>query len=147
MKLDLKELIAKVTGHTEFKTLLWTNTQGGQTEYIIPIDKSKYDFLDVVVERYGNIQTARIPTSAASGEIYALYDSYQTGRAYTLSATKLTFHNGYYYSMYLGSTAKTYGTGYCLPSKVYGVKLVGGYCLAVFSRLLAILHRTCLGVM
>lgn len=126
MKLDLKEWIAKVTGQTEYKTLLWTNTQGAQSSYIIPVDTSKYDYLDVAIERYGNIQTARIPTSATSGDIYAMYDSYQTVRTFTLSSTTLTFNNGAYYGGYLQSTNKVYGANYCLPSKVYGIRYVGG---------------------
>lgn len=125
MKLDLKEWIAKVTGQTEFKTLLWTNTQGQQSSYSISVNTSEYDYLDVEITRYGNTQTARIPTSETSGEIYAMYDSYQTARAYTLSSTALNFANGAYFTGYASYT-KSYGNAYCVPNKVYGIKLVGG---------------------
>lgn len=121
---DSLNIQSRASGMVEFKTLLWTNTQGAQSSYSILVDTSEYDYLDVEIERYGNIQTARIPTTATSGEIYAMYDSYQTVRTFTLSSTTLTFNNGAYYGGYLQSTNKVYGTGYCLPSKVYGIKNV-----------------------
>lgn len=124
MKLDLKALLAKITGQAEFKTLLWTNSTAFSSVNI-PVDRDAYDFLDVEVQRYGNIQTIRIPTTSAQGEIYAMYDSYQTVRTYTLNATTLSFANGAYFAGYLNTT-RNYGTNYCVPTKVYGVKLVGG---------------------
>ena len=121
---DLKTILNEVLPPTpsEYRKLLWTNTIGGATSYSISFDKSEYDDIEVEIERYGNTQMIKIPISSASGDIYALNDSYEVGRAYTLTSSGLTFSNGYYYPTYIDSTNKSYGANYCVPSRVYGIK-------------------------
>ena len=127
MKLDLKEWIAKVTGQTEFKTLLWTNTSpttgfGAQT---VQLDLSGYD--DVEVEWIHN----------TNEQNKVLYNRCKVGKSSFLFVTRVDIFltqmrqldansNGIYFGdCQLGSNATIYNN-HCIPYHIYGIRYVGG---------------------
>lgn len=113
----------------EDKELLWSNSSGSYLASInISLNTDKYDFIDVYVR--GNVTTSsiqRIEANAKNGTILSTYDSYITGRDYTLTATSLSFGDGYYFGSYLGSSQKNYGNGYGLPYYIYGIIIKSSY--------------------
>lgn len=139
MKLDLKELLAKITGQAEFKTLLWRNTQGAQSSYSFSANFSDYDEIEVQFERAGCIHSMRMATSGSANFVFP-YEGYFVVRTATISSGTMTFANGAYYMSYNSGTLG-YGSSYAQPYKVYGIRYVGG----VVRKLLKALKPLTLG--
>lgn len=138
MRLDLKELIAKVTGQAEFKKLLWTNpnTQSAFSAQYVHLDLSNYDAVEIEVNMYTSStgeyhQTfyGRVGTNLLmSGLIYQT--TMPLSRLCEIRNASILFNDGF---------ANTPNNQAVIPVRIYGIKYVGGgYCLTVFSRLSAI---------
>lgn len=145
MKLDLKEWIAKVTGQTEFKTLLWTNpspTSAMGAVTLVPSGADVYDDIEVIYKTahiYNGYWTSRGPFSA--------------GTYITMSATAGTggeFSGAIYagvrtISMFAGGKLQADGAigmsssgtvsnnNMCIPVKIYGIRYVGGVVRRLFN--------------
>lgn len=126
MKLDIKELIAKIVGQTEFKTLLWTNTQGAQTSYSFSADFTQYDELEVTFERSGCLYCFRRSVTNGTASFIFPYGNYLVVRASTISSNNtFSFGNGGFYNGY-NTGSVSYAQSYAVPYKVYGIRKVGG---------------------
>lgn len=125
MKLDLKEWLAKITGQTEFKTLLWTNpnTQSAFASQYVYIDLSNYDEVEIEVNMY----------TATSGEYHQTFSGrigtnllmsgmiYQTtmplSRLCEIRNASILFNDGF---------ANTTNNQAVIPVRIYGIRYVGG---------------------
>lgn len=149
MKLDLKELLAKITGQTEFKTLLWTNPSPGSSfsaqTILSAADIQGYDAFEIEVKNYytGNIRNICKINNVDPGWLWCFDTSalgtatgYRaiTNRRVTLDANGLSVSTGYNKTSNSNAAGST-GTTLCIPLKVYGIKYVGG----VVRRLLSLL--------
>lgn len=103
-------------------------------------------------------QVALPYTPPCNGLLLAFVRGNAAGRSYVLlnNATPTLIDNyqvnqGYYTQVVFVEKNRTVSvaSSYNLYGDVqyWFIPLVGGYCIAVFSRLSAILHRACLGVM
>lgn len=150
MRLDLKELIAKVTGQAEFKKLLWTNPSPTVdfAAQSVSLDLSKYDEVEVQFMCWTTVQNLTPPIKVPVNKSGIAFSplAMNTIRMFTVSTTGISFTAGTQYPTY-NLWAQMNDNAPCIPYRIYGIKYVGGYCLAVFARLSAILHRTCLEVM
>lgn len=119
---DLREILSRTVGSvpSEYKKLLWTNTQGAQTSYTVTADFSNYDVIEVEFNRAGCIYSFTMANSG-SAEFKFPYEGYFVKRTATISGTTMTIGNGGYYSAYNNSTV-TNGATYAVPSKIYGIK-------------------------
>lgn len=107
------------------KTLLWTNPDSsvqfaGQT---VVVDLSGYSLVMIEFILYGTLMTtviANIPATTNSIANSAMYGQRFIGRNFAVSASGVTFDNGFYVSTYDGAvnTANVYMT----PVAVYGIK-------------------------
>lgn len=154
MKNKFKETLSNILSYllkVERRTLLWENPNpntgfGAQT---ISLDLSEFDAVEI--EAYyvstdvnnRTLYSNRLPFGTA-----AVLAPQGQGRA--ISARKATINNAgitFTTGCLFYSTTEQNSVDVAVPVRIYGIKSGGGYCLAVFSRLSAILHRTCLGVM
>lgn len=144
MKLDLKEWIAKVTGQTEFKTLLWTNpnpSQGFSPQTVLNNGElSGYDAIEVYatflegnapstiggyckanVGGAGIIQFVNLSTDNTSNASTFLNN---VARTFTVSESGgVTFANGQ--MTYIGGAYPNWANR-AVPQKIYGIRYVGG---------------------
>lgn len=152
MKLDLKELLAKVTGQTEFKTLLWTNPSpaaGFVSKTLLNnTDLTVYDEIEVHGVNYTGFQSImppiRVPIGS-HGNLIGLAGSTGDSSGTGFLVARAIYANGNNVLVSSAMGVPTNGTSWyqndsnMIPTKIYGIKYVGGgYCLTVFSRLSAI---------
>lgn len=104
----------------EYKKLLWTNTQGGQTSYSITANFSNYDVIEVEFDRVGCIYSFTMANSGSATFRFP-YEGYFVTRTATILGSTMTIGNGGYYGTYNNGTV-TNGASYAVPSKVYGIK-------------------------
>ena len=139
MKLDLKELLAKITGQTEFKTLLWTNAN--PTIGLSPVtilngtDMTVYDEIEVHGVNYSSFQSimppVRIPVGK-HGNLIGLAgstgDSSGTGflvaRGIKVNSSSIDISS----AMGVATNGSNWysNNSNMIPTKIYGIKYVGG---------------------
>jgi hypothetical protein len=132
MKLDLKEWIAKVTGQTEFKTLLWTNPSPTNTfaEQTVNINLSEYDAVDIVYKLFTNQQynvtgqrvlmNDQTITVSASGSL-----AFFSGAIVLMARWASMSSSGVHFSTgSLGSVSASWAVDNrpLIPYKIYGIK-------------------------
>ena len=141
---SLKEIVKKVLErltNTRLDTLLNVASGLSTTTYTLSDNLANYDFIIVTAySSYSNRWQTAIPvgvfTSSASQTYYL-----SLGTEYSTYYLALRYVSGTQISVNAKGTA-------VIGINIAGVKLGGGYCLnAVISRLSAILHRSCQGVM
>lgn len=144
MKLDLKELLAKITGQTEFKTLLWTNPSPTVdfAAQSVSLDLSKYDEVEVQFMSWTTIQNLTPPIKVPVGKSGVAFSplAMNTIRMFTVSTTGISFTNGTQYTNY-NTWAQATDNAPCIPYKIYGIRYVGG----VVRKLLKALKPLTLG--
>lgn len=135
MKLDLKEWLAKVTGQTEFKTLLWTNSGNTYGTGTVSLDLSEYDAVEILAAGFqtSNYVYSRCPvgkdgliqcfTTSADNTSNAYTFMNTATRHYTVSSTGITFDNG---QMTYSGYAYQNWTNRAVPLKIWGIKYLGG---------------------
>ena len=118
MKLDLKELLAKITEQTEFKTLLWENPNVslGKGAFTVTLPKAYGAYLVTYALDTGNghhvnsfvfADGVNSPASAiSSGNIYA--------RSVSISGTTASFSNGWF--------GQSENSNAMIPVAIYGIK-------------------------
>ena len=142
MKLDLKEWLAKVTGQTEFKTLLWSNpspTVAFSAQEIL-LDLSQYEAVDVVICDYAPDASRRLNQFTGrvrKGTWSRIMANYQPGNysdRYTrMEADRIAFGSG--------ANQGGINDGNAVPLYIYGIRYVGG----VVRKLLKALKPLTLG--
>ena len=149
MKDKFKETLSNILSYllqVERKKLLWSNNGSSLDATTISVDLSDYDEVEVIARHWSNngtIASARCKTTELGCILVP-----------NGASAHMAFRDwqGYADHIYMAQGRDFYGTSMSysdyagIPLRIYGIKL-GGYCIAVFSRLSAILHRTCLGVM
>lgn len=148
MKLDLKELIAKVTGQTEFKTLLWTNPSPTSSfaPQTLNMDLTDYDevevsFLNTTSYRY-LVPSVKCPIGEKAmvngifgGSAVEAGVLFGFGRVFNVYSDRIDFGNAA--GCASGSTfAIRNEMG--VPQKIYGIKYVGGVVHKVLSSMLTL---------
>lgn len=140
MKLDLKELLAKITGQTEFKTLLWTNpnidTDFAPQTILNSGQLNDYDEVEIWASFLGS-NSPMYPTKVIVGTSSTLaFQNLNTATASNAS----TFINGVARDVSVSTNGITFGNGQmtyaggayanwqsrAIPYKVYGIRYVGG---------------------
>ena len=128
MKLDLKELLAKITGQSEFKTLLWTNPSPTSqfAPQTISIDLSDYNEVEIEF-KHASVSDSYLYQKArvGSADVGLFYMSVKSGaspeyegRPLTVASDGITFEAG---ARYYGSTMYTDNIR-CIPTRIYGLK-------------------------
>lgn len=138
MKLDLKEWIAKVTGQTEFKTLLWSNPNPSvncpRTTILNGTDMTVYDEIEVHginYTGYGSIMPpVRIPIGK-QGNLIGLAGSTgdSSGVGFLVARGIIINNSSIVITEAMG--VSTNGASWSqndnnmVPTKIYGIKYVG----------------------
>lgn len=119
---DLTTILNEVLPPTpsEYRKLLWTNTQGAQTSYTVTANFSEYDEIEIVFDRVGDLITKRMGNSG-SATFRIVWADYIVERVATISGTTMTFGNGSFYGSYNSGSASA-GAAYAVPTMVYGIK-------------------------
>lgn len=149
MKLDLKELLAKITGQTEFKTLLWTNPSASYSTGTVSLDLSAYDLVEVVFSTDDSLTTefnARCPVGKSGhGQWWTVRSDLSNyaainavTRDFSTATTGVTFGGGQ--MIYNGGSYNNWA-GRAVPRRIYGIRYVGG----VVRKLLKALKPLTLG--
>lgn len=137
MKLDLKEWISKITGQTEFKTLLWTNTTSPFNAQTVSIDLTGYDHVEVWFGSQIGTSDALAPNPleipiGERRETIVIHTLGGAGvnenigmRGVTVSTTGVTFSDYNYKNRRSGGTL-TKANHFAVPKRLYGVRYVGG---------------------
>lgn len=135
MKLDLKEWLAKVTGQTEFKTLLWTNSGNTYGTGTVSLDLSEYDAVEILAAGFqtSNYVYSKCPvgkdgliqcfTTSPDNASNASTFMNTASRHYTVSTTGVTFNNGQ--MTYAGGAYQNWNSR-AVPLKIWGIKYRGG---------------------
>lgn len=126
MKLNLKDWVAKITGQTEFKTLLWTGSSDStQAPTTFPVN-DYYNAIDVYFRGNGRpMVPMRVERSMGSRTCNIAWANYFAYRVIGFDGSQVTIGSGGYYSAYNSGSAIN-GDSYAVPYKIYGVKYVGG---------------------
>ncbi len=135
MKLDLKEWIAKVTGQTEFKTLLWTNSTNTLDAETVNIPTlGDYDEVEILAAGFqtSNYVYSRCPvgkdgliqcfTTSPDNPANASTFMNTASRHYVVSTTGIVFDNGQ--MTYAGGAYRNWNSR-AVPLKIYGIKYAG----------------------
>lgn len=135
MKLDLKEWLAKVTGQTEFRTLLWTNSGNTYSTGTVSVDLSEYDAVEILAAGFqtSNYVYSKCPvgkdgliqcfTTSPDNASNASTFMNTASRHYTVSTTGVTFNNGQ--MTYAGYAYQNWDSR-AVPLKIWGIRYVGG---------------------
>ena len=117
------DVVVSGTGLT--KTLLWSNPDTSEqfTAQTVAVDLSSYSLVMIEFILYGTLMTtviANIPATTNSIANSAMYGQRFIGRNFAVSASGVTFEDGFYVSTYDGAvnTANVYMT----PVALYGIK-------------------------
>ena len=154
MKLDLKEWIAKVTGQTEFKTLLWTNSNPSTsltaTTVLNGTDMTVYDCIEVHGVNYTAFQSImppiRIPIGS-HGNLIGLAGSTgdSAGMGFLVARAVYAYSDKVVITSAMG--VPTNGSSWyqndanMVPTKIYGIRYVGGVVRRLLNTLT--LERGC----
>lgn len=119
---DLREILSRTVGSipSEYKKLLWTNSQGAQSSYSFSADFSNYDEIEIVFKRAGDLITKRMGNSG-SATFRIVWANYIVERTATISNGTMTIGNGGFYGSY-NAGSLTAGATYAVPTYVYGIK-------------------------
>lgn len=139
MKMNLKEWLAKVTGQTEFKTLLWTNPSPtasfASKALLTDTDLTVYDEIEVHGVNYTGFQSImppiRVPIGS-HGNLIGLAGSTgdSAGMGFLVARAIYANSNNVFISTAMG--VPTNGSSWyandsnMVPTKIYGIKYVGG---------------------
>lgn len=148
MKLDLKEWLAKVTGQTEFRTLLWENsnpsTGMNSTTLLNGTDMTVYDCIEVHGVNYTAFQSImppiRVPIGS-HGNLIGLAGSTGDSSGTGFLVARAIYANGNNVLVSSAMGVPTNGTSWyqndsnMVPTKIYGIKYVGGVVHRLFNSL------------
>ena len=121
---EVDEFVENLNTHgksSEYRKLLWTNTQGAQSTYSITANFSEYDELEIIFDRNNSLISTRIAANVSSATLRVLYGDYIVERGLTITDNTLVFGNGAAYTSYNTATP-TVNYSYAVPSKIYGIK-------------------------
>lgn len=137
IKAKIKSWLRRITKATVKSDLLWTNTTGGTfAARTIPLSLSGYDYVQVffndntqsdtivpapLLVPLGKKRDAVVFHSLASAQANANVGT----RSVTATESGVAFGD-YAYKTYPSGSTRTVANQFCVPYKIYGVKLGGG---------------------
>lgn len=132
--LDVKKTLAKILGQTEFRTLLWTGTYTTFAAQTIALNLNPYEFIEVWFYPGGEADPLLPnPLKVPIGELRHIALIHGLGvngtnentgsRQVSANANGAVFGNYAYKNRRSGGTLTT-ANQYCIPKKIYGVKIV-----------------------
>ena len=136
--MNVKALLAKMLKCYEEKELLWSNVYATASfaQQDIPLSLSKYDFIEVWFIGAGSpdvfIQNPLRVAIGGRNDILCLHTMRDNGvnqntgvRSVIAASDKVTVGNYSYKNRSSGGTL-TVANQFCIPEKIYGIKLGGG---------------------
>lgn len=134
--LKIKELLAKMLGQCEFKTLLWENPNPSSAfaTQIVSLDLSEYDFVEIIfaysTSALSDTDTRKAHIGSGGKVLFGVSlttsgNPYIMSRGFSVANGGVTFEAPYRKQQNASASATTNNTD-AIPLRIYGIKFAGG---------------------